>query len=935
MPWWAGVAWLYARGGMSLQAGPRLPLRGRASECAALDALLEAARAGESGTLVLRGEAGIGKTALLEYAAMQSDGFRVVRAVGVEAEMELPFAAVHQLSIPLLDARERLPPPQRDALETAFGLSSGPRPDRFLVGLALLSLLAAAAEPQPLICLVDDAQWLDRSSGQVISLVARRLRAESVVILFAERDGDDPSELAGLPELRLHGLSEADATELVASVTLGPLDESVRDRIIAEAHGNPLALLELPRGLSSASLAGGFAVASGLPLPSRIEASFRRRVGQLPMDTQRFLLVAAADPVGDPTVLWRAISALGNPAEAVTPAEADDMIEIRARVAFRHPLLRSAIYRAAHPKERRAAHGALAAGTDPETDPDRRAWHRAHATLAPNDDVAVELERSADRAQRRGGVAAAAAFLERATALTADPAHRGARALDAAEARFEAGATGTALELLATAQLSPLDTLQRARLERLRAQIAYMSSRGGDAPQLLLDAARRLEPLDAGLARATYLDAFAASIYAGRLAGDRAIRDVAEAARAAPRRAGRSGAIDLLVDSLAIRFSDGYVAAVPSLERALRALMREGEGHEADLSWLWLVSQVAHEVFDDEAWYSSADRAVQVARDRGALTALPALLDAQGATCLHAGRFRDAVALIGEAEAINEATGGLPFRYVSLAVAAWRGEEAEAAAVIEARLRDATESGEGLAISLAEYTRAVLYNGLGRYEAALAAAQRACEYEDLGLFHWSLTELIEAGVRSGRRDAAEAACRHLEERTAAVNTHWALGMRARSRALLSSGDDADSLYRESIERLAHSRVAVQLARSQLLYGEWLRRENRRVDAREQLRAAHEFFDRMGAHGFAERAGRELLATGETVRRRVDETRGDLTAQEVQIARLAGDGYTNPEIGAQLFLSPRTVEWHLHKVFTKLGISSRKQVREALPATGRR
>jgi DNA-binding CsgD family transcriptional regulator len=914
--------------------GPRVPLRGRARECAEVDALLEAARAGESGTLVLRGEAGIGKTALLEYAAMQSESCRVVRAVGVESEMELPFAAVHQLSMPLFDRLTHLPSPQRDALETALGLSSGPPPDRFLVGLALLTLFSEDAEEPPLLCLVDDAQWLDRSSGQVLSFVARRLHAESVVILFAERDGEDPSELAALPELRLQGLSKLDATELVDSVTYGPLDEPVRDRLIAEARGNPLALLELPRGRSSASLAGGFAVPGGLPFQSRIEASFRLRVEQLPTDTQRILLVAAADPVGDPTLLWRAVSELGIPVEAAAPAESDDLLEIHARVAFRHPLLRSAIYRAASPEERRSAHRALAAATDPVVDPDRRAWHRAHSTLAPNDGVADELERSAERAQRRGGIAAAAAFLERATTLTADPAHRGARALGAAQAKFEAGASGIALELLATAQLSPLDRLQRARLERLRAQIAFMSTRGRDAPHLLLAAAKRLEPLDAGLARATYLDAFAASIYAGRVAGDRAIRDVAEAARAARRGAGRPGATDLLVDSLAIRFTDGYAAAVPSLRRALRALTQEDKGQEADLSWLWLVSQVAHELFDDEAWYSSADHAVQVARDQGALTALAELLVTQAGAYLHGGRADDAAALIAESDAINEATGGLPLRYLSMVLAAWRGDEAEALAVIEGSLRDATDRGEGLGISLVEYSKAVLYNGLGRYEAAVDAAERLCKYEDLGVFHWALTELIEASVRTVRRDAAEAACRHLEERAAAANTQWALGMAARSRALLSGGNHAEGLYRESLERLAHCRVAVQLARAQLLYGEWLRRENRRVDAREQLRAAHEFFDGMGAHGFAERAGRELLATGETVRKRVDETRADLTAQEVQIARLADDGYTNPQIGAQLFLSPRTVEWHLHKVFAKLGISSRRELRGALPSAER-
>ncbi len=902
-------------------------LRGRHRECDMLEGLLDAVRGGQGRALVLRGEPGVGKTALVEYLAEQASGCRVARAAGVESEMELDYAGLHQLCAPMLGRLERLPGPQGEALRTAFGLSSGSAPDRFLVGLATLSLLADVAEEHPLVCLVDDEQWLDHASARVLAFVARRLEAESVGLVFAARVPSD--ELAGLPELRLQGLSEADATELIASVTFGPLDEPVRDRIIAEARGNPLALLELPRGLSSVSSAGGFAVA-GDPLPSRIEASFRRRVGQLPMDTQRFLLVAAADPVGDPTLLWRAISALGIPAEAVTPAEADELIEIGARVAFRHPLLRSAIYRAAHPEERRAAHGALAAATDPKADPDRRAWHRAHSALAPNDDVADELERSADRAQRRGGLAAAAAFLESATMLTADPARRGARALDAAQAKFEAGGPGAALELLATAQLAPLDALQRARLERLRAQIAYISSRGRDAPKLLLDAARRLEPLDAALARATYLDAFAASIYAGRAAGERAIRDVAAAASAAPLSTGRPGATDLLVDSLSIRFTEGYAEAVPAFQRAVRALTQDWEGHDAGLSWAWLVSQVAHEVFDDEALYLSADQALQVARDRGALAALPALLDYRAGLHMHTGRFDDASALIAEADAISEATGGVPFRFVSLALAAWRGEEAETVPLIEEGIRNATDRGEGLGIAIAEYTKAHLYIGLGRYDAALTAALRACEYDDLGLLHWSLVELIEASVRTGCRDIAEAACRRLEERAAAVSSEWALGMSARSRALLSGGDHADSLYRESLERLARTRLATHHARAQLLYGEWLRRENRRTDARQQLRAAHEFFDRIGAEGFAERAGRELLATGEAVRRRSVETSSELTAQETLIARLARDGLSNPEIGARLFISARTVKYHLGKVFAKLDISSRAQLDWALP-----
>jgi DNA-binding CsgD family transcriptional regulator len=910
-----------------------MKLLGRRGECEALDQVLADALARRSRVTVLRGEAGVGKSALLGYLFDRVAGWQVVTAAGVESEMELAYGGLHQLCAPMLDRLERLPVPQRDALSTVFGLSVGAAPDRFLVGLATLTLLANAAERQPLLCVVDDAQWLDSASAQILGFVARRLLAEPVALVCAARTGTGGDVLAGLTELPVRGLGDSDARALLLDNVYGPLDAAVCDQIIKESHGNPLALLELPRTWNAADLAGGFGVPDSQSAVNKVEESYARRLLLLPSATQLLALAAAAEPVGDPVLLHRAAQTLGIDMAAADPAADADLLKVDGRVEFAHPLARSAAYRAAGADDRHRVHRALAEATDPVKDPDRRAWHRGRATPGPGEEVAAELERSAGRAQARGGVAAAAAFLQRAVALTADPAQRGARALGAAEAKFMAGAPGPALELLATAQLSPLDPLQRARLERLRAQIAFMRSRGGDAPQLLLDVARRLEPLDPELARATYLDAFSASVYAGRAADGRAMGHVAEAARAARRGADCLTATDLLVDSLAIRFTDGYAAAVPLLQRALRTLTRERQDQGLELG-SWLVSQVAHEVWDDEAWYSSADRAVQVARDRGALTALPALLDAQAVTRLHAGRFDDAAALIGEADAINEATGALPLGYAPLALAAWRGDEAVAAAVIEARLQNATENGEGLAISLAEYTNAVLYNGLGRYEAALAAAQRACEYEDLGLFHWSLAEVIEAGVRTGCRDAAEAACRHLEERAAAVNTHWALGMRARSRALLSSGDDADSLYRESLVRLAHCRIAVQLARTQLLYGEWLRRENRRVDAREQLRAARDFFNRIGADGFAERARRELVATGEKVRRRVDEARDELTAQEEQIARLARDGLSNPEIGAQLFISARTVEWHLRKVFTKLGIRSRRQLRAALSEAGR-
>ena len=911
-----------------------MELRGRDSECAVLDAHVEAARAGESRTVVLRGEAGIGKTALLDYLAARSDGCRVVRAVGVESEMELPFAAVHQLSRPLLDGLERLPSPQRVALETAFGLTAGQPPDRFFVGLALLNQLSELAEARPLICLIDDAQWLDRSSAQVFSFVARRLHADPVVIVLAERDGDT-SEFEGLPELRLGGLSKGDAAGLLTSVTLGPLDRSVHGRIIAEAHGNPLALLELSRERSSPALAGGFAVPGTGPLPGRIQASYRRRVELLPADTQHLLLVAAADPVGDPNLLWRAASELGVPVAAAAPAEAEELIEIAARVEFRHPLLRSAIYRAASPAERRSVHGALAAATDPGTDPDRRAWHRAQAVLGPDDEVAAELERSAGRAQARGGLAAAAAFLQRSVALTREPARRAERALAAAQASLRAGAFDAALGQVAEAEAGPLDVLGRARLERLRAEVAFAQNRGGEASVLLLEAARKLEALDVRLSRDTYLDAWAAAIFAGRLAGEGgSLRDASRAAASAPEPVDARLPRDLLLTGLSLVFTDGRPAAVPMLRRAVAAFVSADVSRDEVLRWGWLASRAANLVWDYDRGLEIATRAVRLARDSGALEALAVVDNACGQVAAAGGDFAGAALLVAELATLKDATGTRIAPHAGLALAGLRGHEASASELIAGVIEQATVGGQGTAVQYAWWARSVLMNGLGRYEEALAAAVEASEQTpELFIASWALSELIEAATRAGRAELARGALVRLREHVEACETDWALGVHARSSALLSEGDAAESLYREAIDRLHRTSLRPELARAHLLYGEWLRRQGRRTDAREQLRTAHDMLADIGMDAFAGRARSELLATGEKVRQRSVETRYRLTAQEAQVAQLASDGLTNPDIGERLFLSARTVEWHLSKVFAKLGVTSRRELRAALPKSG--
>jgi DNA-binding CsgD family transcriptional regulator/tetratricopeptide (TPR) repeat protein len=912
-------------------------LWGRREQCADLDGLLAQVRAGRSRVLVLRGEPGIGKTALLDYVAGTAPDFQVARAEGIESEMELPFAALHQLCGRMLDRLDRLPGPQRNALGVAFGLRTGSAPDRFLVGLAVLSLLSEVAASQPLLCLIDDGQWLDQASAQALAFVGRRLDAESVAMLFSTRDPATHGDLAGLPGLAVEGLPDADAQALLASVLPGRLDERVRDRIIAESAGNPLALLELPHGATAAELAGGFAVAGPLPVAGRIEQSFQRRIAPLPETTRRLLLLAAAEPTGDPVLLWRAAGELGIGPDAAAPAETDGLLTIADRVTFRHPLVRSAVYRAAPIAERRRAHAAIAEATDPRTDPDRRAWQRAQAASGPDDDIAAELERSARRAQARGGLAAAAAFLARSSALTLGPAQQAVRALAAAQAYTQAGAFDAALGLLRTAEAGPLDELQHARADLLRGQIAFASSRGGDTPALLLQAAKRFEVLDVGLARETYLEAISAAVYAGRFVTDDSVglRAAAEAARAAPAASQPPTAPDLLLDGLALLITEGYAAAAPTLKRALRAFSDEEMSRDESLRWLWLVCPTAVRLWDDESWELLSIRQIQLAREAGALGVLPIALNQCAGLHLQKGEFAVAASLIEETAAITEATGSQLPPYTALGLTAFRGRELQDSDLTEASMEGVVRWGEGVGPTLVQWATAVLNSGLGRYQAALAAAKQASEDSpELVFSMWASVELVEAAARSGVPDQAASAMQRVSASARASGTDWALGIEARSLALLTEGEDAEREYREALSRLRRTRIRVELGRAHLLYGEWLRRDSRRVDARVQLRAAHQMFAAMGADGFAERAARELRATGERVRKRSSDPPTQLTAREHQIARLAGEGLSNPQIAAQLFMSSRTVEYHLHKVFTKLAITSRNQLHGALASRGR-
>ena len=902
--------------------------RGRSSERQALDRLLADARASRSGVLVIRGEAGLGKTALMRYAADQAPGFRIAQISGVESEMELPFAGLHQLCAPLLDRLDALPEPQQAALRVALGLMSGAAPDRFLVGLATLTLLAEVAGQQPLLCLVDDLQWLDDASGKVLGFVARRLLAEPMAIVFAVREPSAEPEFSGLPELRLEGLGHDDAGALLATAVPGRLDERVRERMIAETRGNPLALLELPRAMSAAELAGGFGHTEAV-MQSGIEDAFRRRLASLPADTQRLMGLVAADPVGDPLLVWRAAEQLGLDPQAATPAVEAGLLELRAQVRFRHPSVRSAAYRSASPAERRAMHAALAEATDSQLDPDRHAWHRAQATSGPDEQVAEELESSADRAMARGGIAAAAAFLDTAAMLTPDPARRARRLIAAARAKRDAGALDAALELLVAVQAGPVDALQAAEIEQLRGEIAFDQRRVGEAARLLVGAACRFEPLDAELARVTHLEALGAAMWAGG-----SLVEPAKAARAAPPGPDPPRTVDVVLDAFAIRATEGHAAAAPALQRALEAVLALEPAGDIG-RWTWLTgfragAVAALELWDADAWHALAERQVRVARDAGALVRLQFALQFLSTSHMLAGDLAAAAQAIEEERAIAEATATAPVAYTDMTLAAWRGQEASASELIARWRRAAAEQGIGQMDHFASYAASVLFNGIGRYDAAHQAVGRAFEQDRLGYTPFVVPEVAEAASRTGDAALLRTALDWMSERTSVTPSDWALGIEARVRALASDGEAAERHYRESIDHLARTRVRVELARARLLYGEWLRREGRRVDAREQLRVAREALLAMGAEGFAERARHELLATGEKVRKRRDDTRDELTPQEEQIARLAREGRTNPEIGAELFLSPRTVEWHLKKVFTKLGISSRRALRDALP-----
>jgi len=901
----------------------------RTGETGTLREVLTAVRDGLSGVLVLRGEPGIGKTALLDWAGGQAGDMQVARVAGVQAEMGMGFAGLHQLLLPFLGGLDGLPGPQRQALGSAFGLTDGPTPDRFLVGLAALTLLTDAAAGLPVLCLIDDGQWLDQVSVEVLGFVARRLYADRVAMLFTVREREEQAAaLAGLPELLLGGLPEEAAGELLAVSAAAPVDARVSAQIVSGVTRNPLALVELARELTAEELSGAVALSWPLRSGGRLEELYLARVRALPGDTQAMLLVAAADPSGDPVLVAKAAGQLGIDPEAGEAAGAERLISWEPSVRFRHPLIRSAAYYAAPVGARRRTHAALAAFTDPAIDADRRTWHLAEAAAGPDEQVATELVRSADRAQARGGLAAAAAFLERAAALTPNLTRRDGRMLDAAEAHVRTGVFGKARDLLATVEAGPLDEFSSARADLLRGQIAFASGLGSDAPPLLLKAAKRLEPLNLDLARQTYVDAWQAAFFAGHLAGAGDLLEVSRAARALPPRTPVPRMVDLALDGFAQLVTDGPATAAPVLRRATSAFASADIPAEEILRWGFIATVADEALWDDGGWRVTV-RQVQLAREAGALVQLPILLNRMGVDAVWSGDFTAATSLIAEADAVCEMTGALLAPYAAMMLAAFRGDQAEAARLIRSAIEQATARGQGLAATVANWVAAVLYNGLGRYEEALAAAREASEHGHVYHAVWALPELIEAAVRTGNPRIADEALDRVTETARAGGTEHGLGIEARCRALLSEGETAARHYGEAISRLSHSRRRPELARAHLLYGEWLRRERHRREARDQLRSAFEMFDAMGMQAFAGRARAELRATGERARARRPGAPDVLTPQEAQIARMVAAHLTNREIAAQLFISASTVEYHLRKIFRKLGVTSRGQLARTL------
>ncbi len=909
-------------------------LVGRADEQAAIDHLMASARRGVSGVVVLTGEAGVGKTALLEHAARTAVDLQVAEVAGVGSEARMAYAALHRLLLPFLDLRDRLPEPQRDALGAAFGLVGGPPPDTFLVGLAALTLLADAATERPLLCVVDDAQWIDQESLEVLGFVGRRLLAEGVVLLFALRElSGERSRLEGLPTVTLGGLDEPSSVDLLVGAVDGFVDPAVARRLAGETMGNPLALVSLADDLTPGQLAGAALLPQPLPLGPKLEDRFLRQVRELSPDAQDLVLLAAADPTGDADVVTAAAAHLGLDPDVAEPAETVGLLTMRPRVRFRHPLVRSAVLGGASTDRRRRIHAALAAVADPTVDPECRAWHLAEAATGPDDEVAAEIEDAAEKTRRRGGYAAAAGLLRRAGRLSTTAERRGPRLLAAAEAYLAAGNPTEAHATLDEAAVNLGDAGHQANVLRLEGAIRLAEGRIPETPSILLRAARALEPFDARLARDTLLEASSAAIFGGRSARNAAMIDVARAAASVPLPEGTpptSG--DLLLDAFTVLFTDGHAAAAPLLRRAVDALAGEHQQGAELLRWLGSGCWAAGALGDNEVLRQLARQLVQRSRDAGALRELTRGLYFLGMGDVVAGDLAAAGSHFSESRELMAARGDTTSLGEVIATA-WRGDGEATHAEVSRVAEAAAARGQGGVVVYTEHALAVMALGGSQYDAALASARRVDDEDSYFLSTVALPDLVEAAVRSGEPGLATDALDRCRRRAEASGTALALGLAARASALVEEDEAAEDRHRDALDLLAGTPAAGHLARAELLYGEWLRRRRRRVDAREQLRAAHERFTDIGALGFAERARHELEATGERARRRTVETANELTPQEAKVAELAAQRATNGEIAAQLFISPATVDYHLRKVFRKLGVSSRRDLPDALSQPG--
>jgi DNA-binding CsgD family transcriptional regulator len=910
-------------------ARTRTALLDREHERKVLDDLVTAVQEGLGRTVVLYGEAGMGKTRLLEHMVASAPNLRSVSIAGVEAERDLGFAGLHRLLRPFLGRRSRLPKPQRDALGSAFGLQLETPADRFLVGLACLTLLADIAAEEGLVCVIDDAQWMDEESLGVLAFVARRLSADRIALVFGLRDREAPSgSLAGLPAIPIGGLPDHAALELLSTRVGADIDTELAQRIVVETSGCPLALLELASELSDEQLRGGRTVSEPLPIGKRLEDHFLRQVEALDDAAQTFLLVAAAETSGDASLVRRVAADMGSDGLAEDAAVASGLLDTARGIKFRHPLVRSAIYGGAPLDLRRSVHNALAANIDPGVDPDRRAQHLAGAARGPDEALANELEEAAHRAGQRGGYSAESSFLLQAAQLTPDPQRQSARLLRAAVAALNAGLPHRGEALLEQARPGLTDPLLAAEAMRLDGRLRVPLAQPPTAPGLLLAAARAFVPLDRSRARETLLEAVDAALVSQHFTVGTSLTEIAQVALATPAEGSSPQTVaGLLLDGAASLWGSSYGAAAPVLRQALGTLESDSVRPEDITSFFMLPTIVANELWDDEAYGRWVRRVEHIARDEGALLALQVSLLSLAKHATRAGRFAEAEAHYDDAVEITRAMGGFTdfYEWLKCDLYAWRGQEAETLQTAAILTGASNAIGSAVPVELAQVALATLALSSGRYADALEAVNPildanaprwACQVFSLG---------VEAGIRAEDHAVADHCLAQLEERAPAAGTPWGLGQLARARALAQEADNAEEFFVEAVSYFEKTSVATDLAHTHLLYGEWLRRENRRQDARSELKVAYDKFSAMGAEGFARRAQIELEATGEKVRRRSVETQSDLTAQEAQVARLAATGATNPEIAARLFISANTVDYHLRKVFRKLGITSRRQL----------